>query len=498
MKIFFFLLIVFLGARAIGQTGKIIDATTGESIPYANIQFNETQSLISNTEGFFSLSETDNGDNAVLVISYLGYATSQLTVGELKAGQLTVKLQPSVYELDEVHVSKLPSANAIMAEVKKNLIRNYGAKGLITENSVFMRESNSFVGKQLNVEIDESTGFSKDALKSVNKELAAFTSRLISHPPKEYTDMLCNYYKAPHKTAAPYKLNVVKATKLTDESRSASLEGLQKSATNLLLKHLDTIKYYRIKSGWFGSRDTVSLRKDFNKKKNQKLKNENESAKTKLTNFSAENSLLSTSFDFIHDTDSYDYKYEGTVYLNDGNFAYVLTFAPDRSKAKYTGKLYISQVDFGVLRADYSLAEGKKLDGFNMKLLLGVKVSENFRKGTIIYKQSPSGEGYYLQYALREEGQYIYLNRPLKFIELSESEKDVVAFDLKVEGNILEKTEYLNLSRNEITEGEYDHVTENNFQYLRIKQYDPKIWKGYSAIEPLEEMKRYKVTDEMP
>jgi hypothetical protein len=35
---------------------------------------------------------------------------------------------------------------------------------------------------------------------------------------------------------------------------------------NMMLQHLDSTKYYRVKK-LFGSRDTISLRKDYNKKK---------------------------------------------------------------------------------------------------------------------------------------------------------------------------------------------------------------------------------------
>jgi hypothetical protein len=53
----------------------------------------------------------------------------------------------------------------------------------------------------------------------------------------------------------------------------------------------------------------------------------------------------------------------------------------------YVGKLYISETDYAVLRTDYVLDEGEK-HNFNMKFLLGIKVSENV-KGTIIYKKEP-------------------------------------------------------------------------------------------------------------
>jgi hypothetical protein len=36
-------------------------------------------------------------------------------------------------------------------------------------------------------------------------------------------------------------------------------------------------------------------------------------------------------------------------------------------------------------------------------------------------------------------------------------------------------------------------MKEDDFKYLTIKAYDPKIWKD--AIEPLEEMKRFKASN---
>jgi hypothetical protein len=54
-----------------------------------------------------------------------------------------------------------------------------------------------------------------------------------------------------------------------------------------------------------------------------------------------------------------------------------------KSKAKYLGKLYISETDYAVLRTEYTLDEGEKLNNFNMKFLLGIKASQNISKGTI-------------------------------------------------------------------------------------------------------------------
>jgi hypothetical protein len=150
-----------------------------------------------------------------------------------------------------------------------------------------------------------------------------------------------------------------------------------------------------------------------------------------------------------------------------------------------------------VLRADYTLAEGERAGGFNMKVLLGVKSFENVSKGTLTYKQNPSGVGYYLQYATLEKGQYIYINRPLKLIELTDMDRDVFAIELKVEGNTKNKEEYLNISKSESSIATIESFKEENFKYLQLKRYDPNIWKDYGAIEPLEEMKQFEVKDKL-
>lgn len=478
-------------------TAKVVDAATGESIPYAGIKLSETNNLISNAEGYFTLSEAASSNDAVIVVSYLGYSNSQLTVAQLKSNNLIVKLTPAIFELENVNVAK-PDPKTIMTQVKANLNRNYFAEGEPTKDMIFYRRANQFRPKKLEVEIDKSTGFNKDALKKVNAEIAKFTSSLITNPPVEYTDILCNYYdattKKDDKLMWKTKVDVVKATKLKDENRSTSLEELQKSATNLFLKHLDTTKYYRVKSGWFGSRDTISLRSDYNKKKNKKEKKSNiTSTKNNLNGFLMENTFtMKSEFDFVHQIDWYTYKYEGAMYSNENEFVYVLSFRPRKSKAKYVGKLYISETDYAVVKVEYSLDEGEIAGGLNLKLILGVKFQENVNQGTLIYRKSANGAKYRLHYASIESGQYIYLNRPVKFIELTEGEKDLLALDLKVEGNATEKTEFLNVSATEISATEFDKVKEDDFTYTKLKRYDPKIWKDHAAIEPLEEMKQFK------
>ena len=498
----FFILFVYQLGLAQDITGKIIDSKTGETIPYANIQVNGSQSLISNADGFFTVTENNNENASILEISYLGYVNQTITLDQLKSQQNIIKLQPGVFELADVNVSNIkPNPYSIMATVKENLDRNYKREYQSSKEVLFYREENSFSPKKMDMEITKSTGFTKDNLKLANAEITSFNAKIISHPPKEYTDIFCNYYSnvktEKDKRVFSSKLDVVKATKLKDENRSADVDDLQQTATKMILKHLDTTKYYRVKSGLFGSQDSISLRKDFYKRKLNK-ENKNQAALTKRTleNFISKNNFSQNSnLDFVTHYELYHYEYEGAIYSNENEFVYVLNFKPKKSKAKYTGKLYISETDYGVVRADYTLADNKTVKGFNMKFLLGIKSSENISKGTLIFNRNASGIGYYLRYASKERGVYFYLNRPLKFIELTSDEKDVLALDIKIEGNTFHKKEIMTISNTEITNNAFVASAEKDFKFIPIKQYDPKLWKGISTIEPLEEMKQFKTVN---
>ena len=95
-----------------------------------------------------------------------------------------------------------------------------------------------------------------------------------------------------------------------------------------------------------------------------------------------------------------------------------------------------------------------------------------------------------------ETGLYVYINRPIKFIELSDKERDVLAIDFKIETTVNTKKEYLNIFKSESSEAAIEAIKEEDFKYLRLKRYDPKIWKDYGAIEPLEEMKQFEAGDQ--
>src|SRR5690606_36819617 len=85
------------------------------------------------------------------------------------------------------------------------------------------------------------------------------------------------------------------------------------------------------------------------------------------------------SFDFVRQTDLYEYTYMEATYL-DQHLVYVLNFKPKKSRAKYEGTLFIFNADNPIIRADYNNVKGKGEEGINLKLFLGFNFFQNKHK----------------------------------------------------------------------------------------------------------------------
>lgn len=503
-KLLLFTCLLFqLIASAQNKVATVVDANSGETIPYANIKIGTSLNTVSNSDGKFSIATGPDEEQKVITVSYIGYESKEMTLANLQKLDFVIKLKPGVYELTNVDVSdKKEDANSIMAKVKANLKENYTASDSPLKNTIFLREESNFKTKQLKIEVEKSTGFSKSKLKDVNAEISSFISKTTKNPPREFKDFL-GVYSAQltmkdGKSVNSSKLNVLKATKIKDESKSTSIEDLEKTFSSLFFKHLDTTKFYRIKSGWIGSRDTVSFSKAYNAKKKKDPKkpvSKNVAgAKAELINTHNEtHPVYGAITEFMRNTDWYTYTSDGAIFTPDYKLVYVIKFQPKKSKASYEGTLYVSENDYAVVKATYALAKGKTLSGVNLKWLLGIKFRDDLSSGTLIYKENPETKKYYLQYANQQDGQYFYLNRPLKFIELTEGDGQVLALDIKAEGQILNKREYLNLEQKEISKTAFEQMKETDFNYLALKRYDPNIYKEFTTLEPAAEMKQFSI-----
>lgn len=466
--------------------GKIVDAKTETGIPYATVQVTPTYGTITNEEGAFAIRIQKNTQDSLL-ISSMGY--KQKTIPLSFTQNQIIYLDPTVIALDEVLLlNQMPTAEDIIRKVRAAYSINYVSAE--QKYQMFYRGTSYMNFKNLDVTIKKASSVSKDLVAKASRRLDSLTKSIIESKLIEFDDYNGHILM---KDKDSSKIVIDKATKIIDSKKDFSIENVQKKAQNIILQYLDTNQTYKLKTGLFKIEDSLSLDKDDFAKEN---KNEfsNKGVKNELLQVLKNSQFYDSSFlDEILNTDSYRFLLDGASYFQ-GNSIYVVSFWPKRSKAKFQGILYISAGDYAVLKAEYSFTEGKVGSKFNMKLLLGIKYIENIHSGIIIYKPGQYGK-YHPYYIKNEQGNYIYVHRPLKFIENS-NDRNKVIFDFKLEGNAREKQELLILSSNPLDVAAFEKYQEQEkIPYRLLKQFEPSIWQNNQIIEPLEELKNFKVAN---
>ncbi|PNQ72357.1 hypothetical protein C1T31_12485 [Hanstruepera neustonica] len=466
--------------------GKITNEKD-EPIPFATIQIGDDYGVISNDEGNFSIATSGFKPTDSVTISCLGYEKLGMQLQEFSSKDYI--MTEMVNELSEVYITDRElGIDSIMYYVNANLKKNYKIDSQAFK--FFGRRTEYILGKTADFEIEKSSNFKKKQLEDFNKDFDALETSLINNKSKQYSDVVSTLYVLNDEKA---KLNIEKAVRLLDEKNDQSLEKIAEKGNDIVLKHLDRNKVYTVKSGLFKISDSVSLdnREDKMGDSINTVKNVRNATFGILKNnsFASEEPAL----DFVTETRKYKYDLDDLTLLND-EIVYIVHFKPKRSSAKYTGTMYISNETFAVVRADYKFYEDRIGDKFNLRLLLGIKYVERNRVGSVAYKKG-NNDFYYPYYISEQVDRYFYVNRPIKFIDNADS-GNKVAFNFKIEGTFKERSEILMLEVNDITSANYNAAVESKkIDYLILKEYDPTVWSDYNILEPLQEMKEFKVSE---
>lgn len=480
-----FLLLFFAGTTVFAQqiSGQLLNNENKKPIPFATIQSNTYTGVITNDEGKFTVSvaHTDT-----LIISCLGYVSKKVKVSDLKENDNIIMLEVAVNQLDEVIVKNTRlTVDSIMANVRRNQKENYTTT--LVKHKVFFRNTSYMNFENLDFNVKKVSGTKKVALKSVNEELDALLHEVKNSKTIHFMDYLADYYAIAEDSA---KIHIDKATQLIDHKQDFSIENIQKRSEKIILKYLDTTQTYKVKTGLFKIEDSLSLSEEMQKEQENEAKQPEFTTKNlrSYTNSSLKN-IMSKMNRFIN-ADLYEYEIED-IYEQADDMIYVIHFEPRKRKALYTGTLYVSDNTYAIIRADYNYAKGRRGEKFNLKLILGIKYIENVNSGTFIFSNENEDHTYYPKYIKETSGQYVYLKRPLKFIENSAA-KDKVLFNFLLEGNSREKEELLFLNSKKTTEEAISAIKEKEkTPYQDLNYYDSKIWEEFNVIAPLEEMKQF-------
>ncbi|MDO6760926.1 carboxypeptidase-like regulatory domain-containing protein [Tamlana sp. 2_MG-2023] len=478
---------------------KLLDSISKEPIPYATISINENSGVISNENGDFSIYLTEKTSKTdSLKIRSLGYETKQFLIEAFQDS--IVFLNQTSIELDEVMVSnKNYSTEEIIEKINENLEENYNRTPI--KSRLFYRSSNFNRVTKSDVDIK------KTSIPELNQQ---FIDSVVTAMPKEaddHTEILADIY-GKSGLEDSQKLDIIKASHLYDKSNEVTFEFYEEKFNNIIKKHVKRDSYFKIKSGFFGTKQDIDST-FFNELDNDKgsqteamLEAEKKKEKERKADFlkyrkSAISDIQNNSFvfedsdfNFLEKSNRYEFKLEDYSFLND-EFVYKISFKPKRSE-DYKGVIYVSTDDFAIIRLDYENVN--PLKKFSM---FGVSYKHYHKKGTIIYAKNSLGT-YDLRYADVENGTIFEIERPLKIIEKNKNtrgrrKQNELSSDIHFKVGNTEKNELIVFENEVISEAEFDAFTEKpDVKPVYLPKYDPEFWKGYNVIEPNQAIKDFK------
>jgi hypothetical protein len=467
--------------------GRVLDERSKEPIPYATVQLLPAKGTITNEEGFFSLDREGTEAESSLQVSSMGYNTKLLPMAALDTENIIIYLNENVITLNSVYVTnKQPSAAELMRKVLENLPKNYRDTGF--KQQFFYRNSMKNITKELDVDVKKNSGFTKQQKAKLNESISDLKIKI--HP--LYVDVLGDFYK---NDASKTKLTVTKATRL---SKPKDQQGILPPDVLQLVKTIfkDSTKTYKVKSGWFKLEDSLAMN-ELTKKNDTRLNTlDVGNYKNDINEVMMNHGFRSESsqFQFVLEQKLYDYSLEDTFDGPKGPI-YKIRFSPRKRAAKYSGTLYVDSGDHALIKTQFEYAEGKRGEHVNLKLLLGFKYAETVWKSTVIY--SKQSDSYYMpRYMVQEQLREIYVNRPIKLVE--NRTKDKLELNIKTTQLIADKKELLFLDAREVTPTDFNAIQEQKqLPYEQLERYDASVWKDYPIMEPLEEMKNFKMVGEV-
>jgi hypothetical protein len=469
---FFLLISQALSSQEI--TGKIIDFTLQKAVENVAIQTSKDQGTVSDANGHFTISIKNVSH---ITFSKIGFETKTISLNEFKKLNFTVALKEKSTQLKgfQLNISKV-TLDSLLVKTERSMQKNFVSYPI--KSNFYVSENQIFDFNKLELKFKSSSLLNRNKEKLAKKELQNFADRIKkSDPdiPKVFIGRLetkKGYSEKLKKNFLQKKTDSVLGFKVLDSSKTFSLKKLENEAKQLVLKYLDKNKTYKVKTGLFKVEDSISFGK-------AKVLKDSVDLKNSFTDFKTINYMnvvykRATFFKYNNETNFLNTKYYkhqllDNEFLKDGN-QYVIYFKPRKSKAKYEGKIYINPEDFTISKVNYQFAKGKKGESLNLKLLLGVKYSENKQTGTLLYQKNQNNE-YYLAYSKEVIGRYTYVNRPFKFIENSK-EKNKIKFSIKLEFNMNEVSEIFFSNYQIKKENTFSTPTEKGFYMKRLYYKD--------------------------
>lgn len=481
-------------------SAKLIDSTTQKPIPFATIAIDDRTGVISNDNGDFNITiDKKITESDSLFINCLGYEEKRLAIKTFTDS--IIQLQTKAIDLSEVFLTnKNYTIDEILERVKEGLETNYDFG--YTKRKLFYRESYYTEMLKTDVNIKKST------IPEFNQ---AFMDSVMSAIPRNtdnHTEILGELY-GKIESGQPQKMDILKASRLYDKKNEVTFENYEDRFNQIIKKHVKRDSYFKIKSGWFGTKEEIDstffeeekvdeeTAEFIAQKQEQEAKRKENFLKWRkhtIHNFENDGFMAEdTDLNFLEKSRKYDFELHDFAYLNN-EFVYTISFKPKRG-ADFEGTMYVNTQDFAVVRVDYKNVKPLRKFG-----LLGISLNEYLKEGTIIYQKNDNDK-YTLKYADASFGQRVGIKRPIKIIEKNKHVKgrrkqNEVAGDIHFIVKNIDKRELIVFESDPITDADFNAFTEvPDVTPTYLPKYDPEFWKGYNIIEPNQAIKDFKIMD---
>jgi hypothetical protein len=463
----------------------IMDIETAAPLPYTNIYvMNKHVGTISNEKGIFSINTSSLQQSDTLVFQYVGYKTRKIAIADL-AKMKQVFMEEEIFNLSELLIfANDPDVISIVKKVLENKDENYKPETIKRKSFIRNRLKNHF--KVL--EFD----YKKSSIDQLDREAIELAERKIPRNPTSYTDFMGNLYFNEDKTdSIRFKIDPIRVVSLK-EPDITELNQISEIVEDAFSNTAEG-EYWKVKSGIFGSKlDSADIASDPDK---DSLEENSRKTKELVSGirYGLKYSSLSEkdAWEFLHKTGKYNYSLAGGIRVN-GEDAYIIDFTPKKG-GSYEGRMFIAMESYALIRADYRYAPGKTGKNFQ---LLGVGFTEDDFAGSIFFEKK--GDNYLLKYfslkanfnvrwdrnvALMKKKKRFIFNKKLKEIKVG------VQADIDAE----QYTELLMLEDTRLSkQGFADFQQPEYTDIIYVDQFDDTLWKGYSIIEPTEQMREYK------
>jgi hypothetical protein len=299
------------------------------------------------------------------------------------------------------------------------------------------------------------------------------------------------YFNKNQEDSINFKNDPVRIVALKEKD-VADLEQME-SIFESIIKDVGEDEYWKVKSGIFGEKidmeeDTVRAKRDTLKENERKVSGYN-----RQVNYQLRYSTLDDrdQWEFLHKTGKYNYTLAGGTRVN-GEDVYIIDFNP-KSSGHYMGRMFISINTSALIRADYEYAPGKTGKDIH---LLGVGYTETQFSGSIYFEKK--GDNYHLRYFSRKEASNASIDRKVSLLKkrkrfLIDKNLKELKVGLYMSMTMEQSLEFLVLEDDEISADEFAEFEQPEImEIIFVDQFDDKLWKGFSIIEPTQQMKEYK------